>query len=54
MVFAISGNKWIYQDDVLFIQENYDLISYFNHDTQYIEGVDVGELSTVCFYRRKD
>lgn len=50
----ISGDKWIYQDDVLFIQENYDLISYFYHDTQYIEGLDVGELSTVCFYRRKD
>ena len=50
----ISGNKMLYQDDVLFIQENYDLIDYFDHDTKYIEGVDVGELSTVCFYRRKD
>ena len=50
----ISGDKWIYQDDILFIQENYDLIDYFVHNTQYIEGLDTGEVSTVCFYRRKD
>jgi hypothetical protein len=50
----ISGDKSFDEGDELFIIENYELIDYFDHDTQYIEGVDVGELSTVCFYRRKD
>jgi hypothetical protein len=50
----ISGDKSFDQDDVLFIQENYDLIDYFVHNTQYIKGLDIGEVSTVCFYRRKD
>ena len=50
----ISGDKLLYQDDVSFILENYDLIDYFYHNTQYIEGLNIGEMSTVCFYRRKD
>ena len=50
----ISGDKSFHQYDVLFIQENYELIDHFVHNTQYIEGLDVGKLTTVCFYRRKD
>ena len=50
----LSGDKLLYQDDVSFILENYDLIDYFYHNTQYIEGLNIGEMSTVCFYRRKD
>ena len=50
----ISGERSFYQDDVLFIQENYELKYYFEHNTKYIEGLDMGELLTVYFYRRKD
>ncbi len=50
----ISGDKLFYQDDISFILENYDLIDCFYHNTQYIEGLKIGEMSTVCFYRRKD
>ena len=50
----LSGDKLLYQDDVSFILENYDLIDYFYHNTQYIDGLNIGEVSTVCFYCRKD
>ncbi len=50
----ISGDKTIDENDILFIQDNYELINYFDHNAQYNKGLDIGELVTVCFYRRKN
>ena len=50
----ISGDKTIDENDILFIQDNYELINYFDHTAQYNKGLDIGELVTVCFYRRKN
>lgn len=50
----ISGDKTFYEEDALFIQENYELKNYFDHNTQYIKGLNYGEQTMVCFYRRKD
>ena len=49
-----SADKPFDMEDALYIQENYELKNYFEHNTKYIEGLDVGKVSTVCFYRRKD
>ena len=50
----ISGDKSFDMEDALFIQENYELKNYFEHNTKYVEGLNVGEVSTVCFYRCKE
>ena len=49
----ISGDMSFEAEDAMFIQENYELKNYFEHNTQYIKGLEVGNLITVCFYRRK-
>jgi hypothetical protein len=50
----ISGDKTFNVNDVAFILENYDLKYYFDHNTKYVKGLNMGELTTVCFYCRKD
>ena len=50
----ISGDKAYNENDVEFILENYDLKNYFVHNTKYVKGLNMGEISTVCFYCRKD
>ena len=50
----ISGNMTYDKKDALFIQKNYELKYNFDHNTQYIKGLDAGNRVTVCFYRRKD
>lgn len=50
----ISGDKSYDKEDALFIQEYYELKDYFVHNTQYIKNLNLGEQTTVCFYRRKD
>ena len=50
----ISGDKSFYEEDALFIQEYYELINYFEHNAQYNKGLNMGEQTMVCFYRRKD
>ena len=50
----ISGDKSYDEEDVLFIQEYYELKDYFEHNTRYIKGLNMGEQTSVCFYRRKN
>lgn len=50
----ISGDKAVNKNDVEFILENYDLKNYFEHNTKYVKGLNMGEISTVCFFCRKD
>ena len=50
----VSFELGIYDYDIHFIRNNYELVHQFHYDRLYFQHPKIGKSFNVCFFRRKD